>query len=158
MPSFRAVTRDEHAADQLMEFGCAVGSGLDSPSPRVDNRRSGRRGVASSSRRRALEPSDKVLGAEVQMPVAKAVQMAMTSREPAIAVFDWDSRARRAHGLDSTAAGGDLLFRRGDLLMVNPDVFAMDDGGGSTRGWMAGTCHGNSGIFPCEYIKMIDES
>eukprot|EP01046_Picozoa_sp_COSAG06_P061215 COSAG06_NODE_13332_length_1267_cov_1.660103_1_plen_386_part_10 len=163
MPSFRAMAREPAVGDNRSEYGCLAvvdddgGPALrtfSSGRPRTGRRLAAARG--SSTGRHELVDSD-VLGAEVQMPVHKAVQMAMGGRERAVALYDWDARARRAHGLDTTAAGGNLLFRRGDLLEVNPDVFAMDDGGSSARGWMAGACYGTSGIFPCEYVELVGD-
>ena len=153
---------------------CVAGDGQRSPSP-LSPRRGSRRSHGHRPRAGGLElaprsqsgygrpelwpdhRADAALGGEVQMPVHKAVSMAISNRERAVALYDWDQRARRAHGLAAAAAGGDLLFRRGDYLEVNPDVFAMDDGDGRNRSFLAGWCRGTSGIFPREFVELLGE-
>ena len=105
------------------------------------------------SERRSLLSS-----ADVQMPVQKAVQLALVGTRRAVALYDWDSRARADHGIVDDS-GGDLRFRAGDILDINPDQLAVAAGGGAGGGpWVAGACqsNGTSGIFPSEWVEMLE--
>ena len=96
--------------------------------------------------------------ADVQMPVQKAVQLALVGTRRAVALYDWDSRARADHGIVDDS-GGDLRFRAGDILDINPDQLAVAAGGGAGGGpWVAGACqsNGTSGIFPSEWVEMLE--
>ena len=54
-------------------------------------------------------------------------------------------RVRALYDYDA-AQPGDLSFRVGDMIITDGGAFSGD-------GWVSGTCHGSTGIFPANYTE-----
>lgn len=54
-------------------------------------------------------------------------------------------RVRALYDYDATQ-DGDLSFGAGDMIITDGGAFSGD-------GWVSGTCHGNTGIFPANYTE-----
>lgn len=88
------------------------------------------------------ENEEEEIGEQVEVEESDdlaAAEEAMPELEPG------KVRVRALYDYDATQ-DGDLSFVAGDMIITDGGAFSGD-------GWVSGTCHGNTGIFPANYTE-----